>query len=103
MNAEMTKYPDYQSERMARDEAWENDSKRDNLKLRDGDLVTLIHSTKGEGWFIPAGSTGVIVQARTPRVRKSKDCHSEYFANIAILAPTGSPVRARVPHSAIRL
>lgn len=86
---------------MIREEASEKDDRRDNLKLKDGDLVTFLHSTIADWWHVPAGTVGVVKHARCVRVTKPKGSRANYFANVVVRTPDGGIAIARVPHSAI--
>lgn len=91
--------------RIPLDAAWEGDTKPTNYKLRTGDKVTLLAETKGDfstGYFlVPSGVTGVVVNARTPRVVRGPKTKSAYFANVDILVD-GCKGRIRVPHGALK-
>jgi len=84
------------------DEAWKNDNRRSNAKLTDGANVTLRYATRGQGSrryaVIPAGTNGVIIHARTPRVTGP----GGVFANVDVLAD-GDKYRVRVPHNALTM
>lgn len=81
------------------DNAWRYDNNETNYSLKNGDTVTLLHSTRGDcsrGYaLIPPGTSGVVVKARTPRV-----FGSGYFANVEVFIDD-EKFRIRVPHNAL--
>lgn len=80
-----------------RDEAWEKDNRRTNRRLRDGDRVVLKYHTIADFDVpVPAGVSGIVVHARTVRVRRPG-----YFANVDVVVD-GVTRRVRVPHNALR-
>jgi hypothetical protein len=87
------------------DAAWENDNKRTNYHLCDGDTVILKVDTKGQfsnGYFtVPAGTQGIVINARTTRVAMFAGNQSKYFANVDVIID-GQKGRIRVPHGALR-
>lgn len=100
----------YESRREAVDEAWLNDAGSDNQRLKDGALVRLRYATVGDpphgcrshGLMVPAGSTGIVAYARTPRVCRKTGSTVLYFANVDVNTELGIS-RVRVPHSALRI
>jgi hypothetical protein len=87
------------------DATWDDDTKPTNYSLKAGDAVTLCISTKGDfstGVFVvPAGTTGKVVNARTPRVTRRIGSKSAYFANVDVYIE-GTRGRIRVPHGVLR-
>lgn len=81
------------------DTAWDYDNKKTNYSLKNGDTVLLVRSTRGDcsrGYaLIPPGASGVVVNARTPRV-----FGSGYFANVDVFIDD-EKFRIRVPHNAL--
>ena len=103
---------DYESARSFRDPAWEADTGCTNERLKDGDRVTLLHKTLGDGAgrgifgvVIPVGSEGVVECAHTPKVTKHSGVQewSPVFANVDFEDDQGRTHRARIPHSAIKV
>jgi hypothetical protein len=90
--------------RNQRDPAWENDNKPTNYRLQDGDTVTLTQDTKGQfsngSFTVPAGTSGVVITARTPRVIVRGVNKSSCFANVDVIVD-GHKGRVRVPHGAL--
>jgi hypothetical protein len=88
------------------DPAWDLDKKPTNYRLKNQDEVTLQRATKGDfssGYFlVPEGTVGVVITARTPRVRMSAGDASHYFANVDVMVD-GVKGRIRVPHSALKV
>ena len=85
-----------------RDEAWDKDDRATNNRLKDGDMVRLLVSTKGQNnhcCSVLPGATGRIVHARTPRVHGP----GVYFANVDIALNDGAKARIRVPHNALQI
>jgi len=92
---------------------------RTNYKLRDGDRVALREPVKIPGYFydpdsplamprgyweighVLPGAEGVVVHARTPKVRQERGT-SPYFANVDVCMPDGSKVRVRPYHYQLR-
>lgn len=94
----------HKDRRSVHDEAWGKDDQKTNYRLRDGQLVILKTSTRGEcsrGYAtIPAGTKGVVARARTPRVT-SPTGHG-YFANVDVEIED-IRFRIRVPHNAVKV
>jgi hypothetical protein len=86
--------------------AWQDDTKPTNYRLKDCDRVELKADARGDfsdGKFVvPAGTVGVVVTARTPRVFTRSENKSIYFANVDVLVD-GKKGRIRVPHGALRI
>ncbi len=89
--------------RSVHDEAWDGDDQKTNYRLCNGDFVMLMKAARGEcsrGYaVIPAGSKGVVCNARTPRAVSPTG--NGYFANIDIELD-GTRFRVRVPHNAVK-
>lgn len=92
----------------AADPAWAADDGATNYRLRDLQRVVLQYMTVADsstgGVLLGAGSEGVVIWARTPRVmqpRVRRPCTFLYFANVEFTHDSGI-YRARVPHNAIK-
>ena len=101
---------DYQEGRAAKgkDSAWYADDGTTNYKLKDGDKVSLLYSTIGDGpkfvVHLAIGTLGTVVTARTPRTlqpRVRKPRTYIYFANVDFEIG-GVKYRGRVPHNALK-
>lgn len=82
--------------------AWDSDDYRTNARLKDGAHVTLrtasvVHFSRYSA-LVDAGASGVVIHARTPRVRGP----GVYFANVDITTD-GETGRTRVPHNALSI
>jgi len=87
------------------DKAWELDYVT-NYKLANGDTVDLLGDTAGdfsEGYvLVPKGTKGVVIQARTPKVKQKRGT-GLYFANVDCEMEGIGAVRIRVPHNALHI
>jgi hypothetical protein len=98
------------SSRNWRDEAWDNDNRKTNLTLKDGDRVRLRFDTINHVGLAPefqllvfAGTEGTVAVARTPRVYGGG-----WFANVDVddIDPhsrIGGKIRIRVPHNSLEV
>ena len=71
---------------MARPASYSVEKDKTNPKLKDGDTVFLtedmdVETGRGVITILPAGTEGVVVDARTPKVRQLPGT-SPYFANV---------------------
>ena len=98
------------SSRSWRDEAWNNDNRKTNPKLKDGDRVRLKFDTIQDGCIpyefrllVLAGTEGTVTVARTPRVYGDG-----WFANVDVgdIDPhsrIGRKIRIHVPHNSLEV
>ena len=87
-----------------KDEAWEiHGQSPTNKQLTDGCLIVTNSQTTGEGRnriSVPAGTSGVVIHARTAKLRNSGG--SKFFANVDVTVD-GDTYRIRVPHGALNV
>ena len=104
-------FSDYEELRRAEatDPAWAADDGATNYRLKEGQRVMLRRPTVADsstgGVLLGAGSVGVVIWARSPRVTQPKvrrPCTFLYFANIDF-TNSGETYRARVPHNAVKV
>jgi hypothetical protein len=73
-----------------------------NYRLKDGAVVaTKADTLTSNKKFVPAGTLGTVIRARTPKVIHEKGT-SLYFANVDVELD-GRTERIRVPHGALKI
>ncbi|WP_194725549.1 hypothetical protein [Noviherbaspirillum malthae] len=73
-----------------------------NYRLKDGAVVaTKAETLTSNKKFVPAGTLGTVIRARTPKVIHEKGT-SLYFANVDVELD-GRTERIRVPHGALKI